>query len=45
VPEIITSSERFEKLRTQLSHHLTVGLLFDRRPDEAEEIQRALTEI
>jgi hypothetical protein len=32
-------------LRNQLSHHLTVGLLYDRRPDEAEEIQRALTDI
>lgn len=45
VPEVITSSEKLQRLRNQLSHHLVVGLLHDKSEAEVEELIRGFTEI
>lgn len=41
-PERVTTSERLAQLRTQVAHHLIVGLLFDKAPMVTREVQRSL---
>ena len=41
-PELVTSAARFNKLRSQINHHLVVGILFDKAPSEVTELVRAL---
>jgi hypothetical protein len=42
VPERISTAERLNQLRNQLSHHLVAGLLFDRAPMVVAQVERAL---
>ena len=38
----MTSAERLKKLRSQINHHLVVGILFDKAPSDVTELERAL---
>ncbi len=42
LPERVSTSERFLQLRNQVAHHLIVGLLFDKAPIIAVEVERSL---
>ncbi len=42
LPERVATSERFLQLRNQVAHHLIVGLLFDKAPIIAVEVERSL---
>jgi len=44
-PHLIKSQEELHALRYRLSHHLVVGLIYNRPIEEAGEIVRGLTEI
>jgi thiol-disulfide isomerase/thioredoxin len=37
----VTSAERLTKLRSQINHHLVVGILFDKAPSDVGELERA----
>jgi hypothetical protein len=41
MPGGISTVERLNQIRSQVTHHLVVGLLFDKAPDEVAEIERA----
>jgi len=40
-PELIKTSDRLNKLRSQINHHLVVGILFDKAPSEVSELVSA----
>jgi hypothetical protein len=40
-PGLVTSAEQLAKLRSQINHHLVVGILFDKAPSDVTEIERA----
>ena len=40
-PQFVRSAERLNQLRSQINHHLVVGILFDKAPSEVTELVRA----
>jgi hypothetical protein len=40
-PERISTKERFDQLRKQVSHHLIVALLFEKAPMVVAEVERS----
>ncbi len=44
-PEVVGSAEQLEKIRNQVTHHIVVGLLYNKNEDDIKEHRRALNEI
>jgi hypothetical protein len=44
-PKIVKSQAELKRIRDQLSHHLVVGLIYDKPKGEVDELVRALQEI